>query len=71
MGALEDVHLNIQVQFAHPLEDNFAAFLVGFHLEGGVFLHHLADGHAHFLVVALLLGGHRDGDHRVGEDHRL
>jgi FAD/FMN-containing dehydrogenase len=69
VGALEDVHLNVKVEFAHPLQDDFTTFLIGFHLEGGIFLHHLADGHAHLLVVAFLLGIDRNGNHRVGEDH--
>ena len=56
MGPLENVHLDVQVQLAHALEDGFAAFLVGFDMEGGVFLNHLAQGDAQLFSLALSFG---------------
>src|SRR5690606_38730093 len=69
VGALEGVDLDVQVQLTHALEDGFAGVLVGFHLESGILGNHLADGDAHLLGAALVLGRDGDGDHRIREDH--
>jgi hypothetical protein len=71
MGALEDIHLNIQMQLTHALDDGLAALDVGLDPEGGVLLDHLIEGHAQLLGTTLVAGGDGDGDDRVGEDHGL
>src|SRR5690606_6459673 len=69
VGTLEDVDLDIQVQFAHALENGFAGILVGFHLEGRIFCHQLADRDTHFLNAGLVFRCNSNGDYRLGEDH--
>ena len=71
VGPFQNVHLNVEVQLTHPLQNGFAALFIGFHPERGILLNHLAQGDPHFLAATLLNGFYRNGDHRVGEDHRL
>ena len=69
VGALEDVDLDIQVQFAHTLEDGLAAVLVGLDTERWIFLDHFADGDTQFFGSTLVDRRHGNRDHRVGEHH--
>src|SRR5690606_34389307 len=69
VGTLQNVYLDVQVQFAHTFEDGFTGVFVGFNAEGRVFGNQLADGHAHLLGTAFVLRRNGDGDHRLGEHH--
>ena len=71
VGALQDVDLDVEVQFAHPLEDGLAALLVGRDAERRVLRGKPREGDAELLLVGLGLRLDRDLDDRVGEFHLL
>ena len=69
--ALQDVHLDVQVQLAHTLDQGFARVLVGRYLERRVLLDHLVQRDTHLLHAGLVARCNRHRDHRVREHHRL
>ena len=71
VGALEDIDLDLQMQFAHALEDGLAGFLIGGNAEGRIFLGQAHQRHAHLFLVGLGLGLDRHFDDRIGEFHPL
>ena len=71
VGALEDIHLDIEVQLTHALDDGLAAVPVGLDMERRILLDHLAQRGAHLLGTRLVLGRDGDGDDRIREHHRL
>src|SRR5262249_52848465 len=71
VGALEDVDLDVEVEFAHALEDSLARLLIGGDAEGRVLGRELGESDAELLLVGLRLRLDRDLDDRVGELHLL
>ena len=71
MRALQDVDLDIQVQFAHAFQDGLATLFVGLDTEGRVFCNHLAQCNAELLGSTLVLRRDSNGDNRIREDHGL
>ena len=69
--ALEDVHLDVEVKFAHALDDRFFGILVGFDAERRIFFNHLADRYGELFGIGLIAGCDSDRDNGVREDHRL
>ena len=69
VGALEDVDLDVEMQFAHPLQDGLTAFLIGRHAEGRILVRELRQRDAELFLVGLRLRLDRDLDHRLGEFH--
>ena len=69
VGALEDVDLDVEMQFAHPLEDGLAAFLIGRDAERRILGRELRQRDAELFLVGLRLRLDRDLDHRLGEFH--
>ena len=69
VGALEDVDLDVEMQFAHALEDGLAAFLVGRDAEGRILGGELRQRDAELFLVGLRLRLDRDLDDRIGEFH--
>ena len=59
------------MELAHPRDQRLARLLVGRDAEGRVLLGEPLEALAELVLVALRLGLDRDGDHRVGERHRL
>ncbi|OIQ66449.1 hypothetical protein GALL_519790 [mine drainage metagenome] len=71
VGTLEDIDLDVEMQFAHPLEDGLTGFLIGRHPERRIFRGKLRQGDAELLLVGLRLRLDRDFDDRLGEFHLL
>ena len=71
MGTTQNVDLDVEVQFAHALQNALAGLLVGFDVEGRVFGNHLAERDAHLLRAGLVLRRDRDRDHGSRKDHRF
>ena len=76
VGALQDVDLDVEMQFAHALEDGLPALLIGGDAERRVLGRELGERDAELFLVGLRLRLDRDLDHRIGEfhlfqDHRL
>ena len=71
VGALQDVDLDVEMQFAHPLEDGLAGLLIGRDAEGRIFRGELRKRDAELLLVGLRLRLDRDLDDRIGEFHLL
>ena len=69
--ALEAVHDDFQMQFAHARNDKLAGVLVGKAAEGGVFLRQALQAFAQFLAVRLCFRLDRHADDRLGESGRL
>ena len=62
---------DFEMQLSHAGDDGLARVLVGVDLEGRVFLHQLAERHAHLFLVGLGLRLDRDRDDRLGKVHRF
>ena len=71
MRATQNVDLDVEVQFAHALDQGFARVFVGCDMERRIFLHHLVQSDPHFLVAGLVFRRNSDRDYRVRENHRL
>src|SRR5262249_35703909 len=69
IGALEDVDLDVEVEFAHALDDGLARLLICRHAERRVFGDELGERDAELLLVGLGLRLDRDLDDRIGEFH--
>src|SRR4029078_3693348 len=76
VGAAQDVDLDVEMEFAHALENGLAGLLVGRHPEPRIFRGQLRQRDAELFLVGLRLRLDRDFDHRLREfhlfeDHRL
>ncbi len=66
---LEDVDLDVEMQFAHALEDGLAALLIGRDAEGRILGGELGQRDAELFLVGLRLRLDRDFDDRLREFH--
>ncbi len=71
MGALQDVDLDVEMKFAHALDDGLAGLRVGRDTERRIFGGELVQRHAHLLLVGLGLGLDRHLDDRIRKLHLL
>src|SRR3989440_1108462 len=76
VGAAQNVDLDVEMEFAHALEDGLAGLLVGRDAERRIFRGELRQRDAELFLVGLRLRLDRDFDHRLREfhlfqDHRL
>jgi hypothetical protein len=69
--ALQDVDLDVEVQFAHALDDGLPALLVGRYPERGVLGRELGQRQAHLLDIGLGPGLDLHLDDGIGELHLL
>ena len=67
--ALQTVHQNVEMQFAHALHDRLTRFQIRLHAEGRVLGRQTREAGRHFFLVSLGLGLNSDLDHRIGERH--
>ena len=63
--------VNVEVEFAHPGDEGFAAFRVGFDRQGRVFLTEAIEGLAEFVRVAGFASLNRDLDNRFRNENRF
>src|SRR5262249_25412290 len=68
---LEAVDNDLQVELAHAGDEGLAGLLVAADTEGRILLRKALQAGAELVLVGLRLRFHGDGDHRVGEGHRL
>ena len=71
VGPLENVDLDVEMQFAHPLEDGLAALLIGGNAERRILGGELGQRDAELFLVGLRFRLDRDLDDRIGEFHLL
>ena len=69
VGAAKDVDLDVEMEFAHALQDGLAGFLIDADAEGRVFLRETREGDAHLFLVGLRLRFDRDFDDGFREFH--
>ena len=71
IGAAQNIDLDVEMQFAHALQDGLAGFLIGRNAEGRVFRRKLGERDAELLLVCLRLRLNRDFDDGLRKLHLL
>ena len=67
--ATHTVNDDVEVKFAHALDDRLTRFMVGRYAERGIFSRQTVERDAHLFLVSLGLGFHRQFDNRLREFH--
>ena len=71
MRTPQDVDLDVEMQFAHALDQDFAGVFVGREVERGVFLSHLIQCNTHLFGTGFVFRRDRNRNHGIREHHRL